>query len=297
MKNYVLLCGTILCHFILFNNIALATENIGILENPSPQDVVVAGNYYIHTATLDKPVFDKIVIFAANINGTTPDTPVLYYNPYLTTLLDESHLQLLHNLQQKGIKVELSYLGNHQNAGWSCRMQDSTIENLANAMVNDVVKYGLDGINVDDEYSYCNGDVPSFYNILAAIKQNPKFAGKTLTKDLIFWADAQYFVEPYNIAHVLDQGYSMQYGATNVQQLLDPYVQLGMLPSALYFGVVATDNTDDVYSKTSQVVADNYAGVMIFAITSDPNVDTLLYKAIAQAEYGTSATIISQVVK
>ena len=290
MKNYFLLCGTILCHFILFNNSALATENIGFLGNPSPQDVVDAGNYYIHTPTLDKPVFDKVVIFAANINGDTPDTPVLYYNQYLTTLLNDSNLQLLHNLQQKGIKVEMAYLGNHENAGWSCRMQDSTIETLANAMVDDVVKYGLDGINVDDEYSLCGGDVSSFYNILAAIKHNPKFAGKTLTKDL--WADTQYFVKPYNIADVLDQGYGMDYGASNVNAELSTYVKLGMLPSALYFGIEAYDNPGDVSSFTSQVISDNYAGLMIFGIHSDKTVEIPLYTAIAQAEYGKSATIV-----
>src|SRR5688572_29749516 len=128
---------------------AADARNVVFLNNPSPQDVSNVGRFIVKGT--GKPFFSDLVLFAANINGSTPNTPVLFYNSQMSTILD-NNIAIVRALQQKGIKVQISYLGNHQNAGWSCNMSASAAAQLGNAMVAEVVRYGLDGINVDDEY-------------------------------------------------------------------------------------------------------------------------------------------------
>ena len=64
-------------------------------------------------------VFDIAVIFAANINyNTSTDSAYLYYNPQVQSVLSNVATQV-RPLQAKGIKVELSILGNHEGAGFA----------------------------------------------------------------------------------------------------------------------------------------------------------------------------------
>ena len=90
------------------------------------------------------PLFDMVSIFAANINGTEPDQPVIYFNPRVDELLNNTNQVSI--LQNKGIKVLLTLLGNHQNAGWACMTDERAIQAFANNVVETVVKYKLDGI-------------------------------------------------------------------------------------------------------------------------------------------------------
>src|SRR5687768_14191887 len=69
--------------------------------------------------------FQIASIFAANINGNDPNSPFIYLNPQVTSTLSSSQVQHLH---RKGIKVLVTLLGNHQNAGWAC-MTDASAAN------------------------------------------------------------------------------------------------------------------------------------------------------------------------
>ena len=98
-------------------------------------------------------VFDIGVIFAANINyDTSKKSAYLYFNPNVQRVLDNVATQV-RPLQAKGIKVTLSILGNHQGAGFANFPSKATAEAFAKQLSDAVTKYGLDGIDFDDEYT------------------------------------------------------------------------------------------------------------------------------------------------
>lgn len=268
-----------------------SAQNIVFLDNPSPQDVQNIGKYVFDDNK--KPFFNEVVLFAANINGSDANSPSLYYNNYFTEILD-NNISVVRDLQQKGIKVQLSYLGNHQNAGWSCNMSPDAARKLADNMVGDVSKYGLDGINIDDEWSNCSGNTQAFYNVVQAIKNNPQFANKKLSKSL--WADSSFFHGETNVASLLDEGYEMTY-AGDVNNLM-PYVGFGMSKSNLYLGLSPDKQPQsNVNTIASNVINGGYAGVMIWAANfylSNPNNATKYYSQIAHSEYGKNVNVIYQ---
>jgi hypothetical protein len=123
-------------------------------------------------------VFDVAVIFAANINydaGTKAGT--LYFNPNVQSVLDNAATQI-RPLQQKGIKVVLSVLGNHQGAGFANFPSQQTASTFAKQLSDTVTKYGLDGIDFDDEYAdYGNNgtgqpNASSFVYLVSALRAN-----------------------------------------------------------------------------------------------------------------------------
>ncbi|QWP76979.1 hypothetical protein J5226_00790 [Lysobacter sp. K5869] len=264
-----------------------SARNVVFLNNPSPQDVKDIGHYVVKST--GKPFFSDLVLFAANINGSTPNTPVLYYNTEMSAILKDN-IDAVRQLQNSGIKVQISYLGNHQNAGWSCNMTSKTATKLANAMVADVVKYGLDGISVDDEYSTCSGSASSFYAVLKAIRANTYFTGKTLSKAL--WSDSSYFKAPYNAANQLTEGYEMTYGGS--VSYLTPYVGYGMAKSNLFLGISPEFSSASQAGTIAKNVADGgYQGVMIWAPNAflDTTAAAQYYTAIVKSQAGSTETV------
>lgn len=266
---------------------AADARNVVFLNNPSPQDVSNVGRFIVKGT--GKPFFSDLVLFAANINGSTPNTPVLFYNSQMSTILD-NNIAIVRALQQKGIKVQISYLGNHQNAGWSCNMSASAAAQLGNAMVAEVVRYGLDGINVDDEYSTCSGNASAFYSVLSAIRGNSGFSGKTLSKAL--WSDSQYFSAPYNAATKLTEGYEMTYGGS--VSYLTPYVGYGMLKSNLLLGI-SPEFSSATQARTiaANVASGGYQGVMIWAPNAflSTSAAASYYTQIIKAQAGSTASV------
>lgn len=92
--------------------------------------------------------FDVAIIFAANINSDG-DAATLHLNDQVTATLENADTQI-RPLQDKGIKVTLSLLGNHQAAAF------------ADQVAAVVAQYGLDGVDIDDEWvSYGSNGVPA----------------------------------------------------------------------------------------------------------------------------------------
>lgn len=95
--------------------------------------------------------FDVAIIFAANINWNGSKA-VLYNNDKVQATLDAAATQIK-PLQAKGIKVSLSILGNHQGAGIANFPSQAAAQDFASQVAATVTKYGLDGVDLDDEYS------------------------------------------------------------------------------------------------------------------------------------------------
>lgn len=109
-----------------------------------------AGEYTLKNS--GKPLADIVTIFAANINYNRETGRV-----YINSNENISHIlanreKYIKPLQDKGIKVTLSILGNHDGSGVA-NLSESTAKEFARELKATVDAYGLDGIEFDDEYS------------------------------------------------------------------------------------------------------------------------------------------------
>lgn len=95
--------------------------------------------------------FDVAIIFAANINSEDGKA-VLVKNENVQRTLDQAATQI-RPLQAKGIKVSLSVLGNHQGVGLANFTSKAAARDFAAQVAATVEQYGLDGVDLDDEYS------------------------------------------------------------------------------------------------------------------------------------------------
>ena len=123
-------------------------KNIVYIEvnNENPLN---AGEY---TLGEDKaPFFDIVSIFAANINLDKDGSPYISLNDQTAFVLQNAD-KIIRPLQEKGIKVHLSILGNHDDAGMRS-LSDAGAKAFAKELKAYADIYGLDGFDFDDEYS------------------------------------------------------------------------------------------------------------------------------------------------
>lgn len=104
-----------------------------------------------------KSFIDIVNIFAANINYDSKNhRPYVSCNPNVQHILDHRD-EFIKPLQDKGIRVCLSILGNHDEAGIG-GLTDAMAIDFANELKAYVDAYGLDGVDFDDEWSDYNPD-------------------------------------------------------------------------------------------------------------------------------------------
>ena len=110
-----------------------------------------AGSYTLQNS--NKQLFDVAIIFAANINyDVSKSRAYISNNNNVTKVLNDVNTYVK-PLQQKGIKVLLDILGNHQGAGISNFPNREAAKDFALQVANTVYTYGLDGVDLDDEYA------------------------------------------------------------------------------------------------------------------------------------------------
>lgn len=126
-------------------------KNIVYIEvnNENPLN---AGEYMMG----DQPFFDIVSIFAANINLDKDGAPYIFCNEQVTYVLHNAD-KIIRPLQEKGIKVHLSILGNHDDAGMRSLTEEGA-KTFAKELKAYADIYGLDGFDFDDEYSSYAGE-------------------------------------------------------------------------------------------------------------------------------------------
>lgn len=213
-----------------------------------------------------KPYFDMVSIFAANLAGTDPDKASVFLNPNVDRVLNQT--TQVRDMQAKGIKVLLSVLGNHENAGWSCTTTAAGAQGLAAALAELVQRHGLDGVDIDDEYSRCAANDSSMGQIAAALRREPRFKGKLLTKAL--WRDANVFrpAAP-RLGELLDYGWEMTYGPPNAQMRLGPYPALGLPKERLGMGVNLDKGPEAAAQQAASARQFGAGGMMAFDLRSN----------------------------
>lgn len=99
-----------------------------------------------------KPFFDIVVLFAANIKYKSETGRAhVYFNAQQQFLMD-NYDQYIRPLQKRGMKVLLGILPDHDRAGVT-QLADDTARDFANEVRAVCEIYGLDGVNLDDEYN------------------------------------------------------------------------------------------------------------------------------------------------
>lgn len=112
-----------------------------------------------------KQFFDMVVLFSANINYNAQTGRVyISRNDNVQALLD-NRAKYLKPLQERGIKVILGILGNHDISGIST-LDPTLAKEFAKEVKQVCDAYELDGVMLDDEYTDYNaaasGTIPGF---------------------------------------------------------------------------------------------------------------------------------------
>ena len=113
------------------------------------ENILNAGEYTMENSK--KPFFDIVNVFAANIRLNEEGKPYVHCNPQVTFVLENAD-KLIRPLQQKGIKVHLTILGDHTPAGMRS-LGDEAAKDFVKELKSYVDIYGFDGISFDDEWS------------------------------------------------------------------------------------------------------------------------------------------------
>jgi hypothetical protein len=230
--------------------------------------------------------FDIAIIFAANINydGTQAQ---LYFNPQVQQTLTDAATEI-QPLQAKGIKVELSILGNHEGAGISNFTTQAAAAAFAQQLTNAVSQYGLDGIDLDDEYAdYGTNGTPQTNNqsagwLISALRAD--MPNKLITLYDIGPAATAIASAPTSIGSQLNYAWNPYYGTYSVPDVP------GLTAAQLSPAAVDIQNT-------SQATADSLAresnrnGYGAFMTYNLPNGDDSAYvSSLTQALYGQTAS-------
>src|ERR1700741_1838497 len=214
-------------------------------------------NVGCYTLQDGRQFFDFGSIFAANINTGTDGGAVLYFNPQTAAALDSG---VVAQMQALGITVLLTVLGNHENAGWSCFTDQSVAQAFVDQLAAAVEKYGLDGIDIDDEYSACTTNLTSLAMVTTLMKQT--MPGKIISKAL--FQDIRYLTPSWQgntLAGNLTYGWGMSSRSPDSAARLQPYVDAGMQKSALAIGV--SPQYGDGGPAATFVKENEYGGVML----------------------------------
>ncbi|WP_138429825.1 EndoS/ChiA family endoglycosidase [Fodinibius saliphilus] len=235
------------------------------------------------------PAIDVVCIFAGNL--------VLNKRPYLKAHNDPSAknpfnaniMEILSNgsvqkLQKKGITVLLTILGGHHKGGWSNFKTESAAADFATYLKTEVVdKYGLDGIDIDDEYSNPNLRIPNSL-VTVTTKMKELMPDKIISKAL--FRDTEYFKPKYKgktLADTLTYGWEMSYGISP-EYRLPKYVKLGMVKHKLSLGFVANRPSRNPVQDVKWLKKNGYEGIMIYNFFNPQN--TKLMGKLVNTLYG-----------
>ena len=197
-------------------------------------------------------VFDIGVIFAANINyDTAAKSAYLYFNPNVQNVLGNVSTQV-RPLQAKGIKVMLSVLGNHQGAGFANFPSRQAAAAFAKQLSDTVTKYGLDGIDFDDEYSeYGNNgtgqpNAGSFVHLVTALRA--AMPTKLISLYNIGPSASRLSYGGTDITSKFNYAWNPYYGTWGVPNIALP--KSGLSPAAVQIAATSTSTAASLAQRT-----------------------------------------------
>lgn len=253
----------------------ISTIYISPTDNSQFQDI---GCYVLPDGT---PAIDVACLFAGNYATNT--VPMLRKNnndpptqdPLNANIQDVLSAGLVQTLQAKGITVLLTIMNAHTDTGWSEFTDQTTAQAFANYLNSDVVTpYGLDGIDIDDEYSDGTPNDTSLPMVTTLMKQT--MPDKLITKAL--WADSSVFQSNWNghtLASNLAYGWQMSYYGGDASSRLGPYLNWGMTYNQLSLGFSAETRFQGSWStvgpESQTTISQGYAGCMMYDYQNQPD--------------------------
>lgn len=221
------------------------------------------------------PQVAVVPLFAAGFQGTPQD----FKPPYLG--INSSTLQALQGgeaaaLQRRGIKVVLSVTGDGNvpnGIGWSSIPVEQNAPFARWVRTEVLEKYGLDGIDIDDEFSQAPGQPGQLVATVRALRA--EMPDKLITKAL--WQDSEAF-KGTDLGQLLDFGCTMAYGYNfeELKNLALQYAEFGLPLEKLCVGVQAGPAAQqwmtslETTRQVAQWVKQNgLLGVMLFSYSQD----------------------------
>ena len=237
-----------------------------------------------YTLSDGSPVFDVAVIFAANINYDGANA-YLYFNPQVQSVLDNA-ATTIRPLQQKGIKVVLSILGNHEGAGFANFPSQQAASAFAGQLSDAVARYGLDGIDLDDEYADygTNGtgqpNDSSFVYLVSALRDD--LPDKLLTFYFIGPSAARLTYGGVDAGAKFDYSWNAYYGTWSVPAVSLPKERLS--PAAIEINGTPSGTAQ---SLAHQTVAEGYGVFLTYNLGGGDQHDYL--SSFTRELYGSDA--------
>ncbi|MFJ8751628.1 endo-beta-N-acetylglucosaminidase H [Streptomyces sp. NPDC102441] len=230
--------------------------------------------------------FDVAVIFAANINyDTGTKAAYLSFNENVQRVLDNAATEI-RPLQQKGIKVVLSVLGNHQGAGFANFPSEQAASAFATQLSDTVAEYGLDGVDFDDEYAGygTNGtgqpNDSSFVHLVTALRAN--MPDKIISLYNIGPAASRLSYGGVDVSSKFDYAWNPYYGTWQVPGMALPKSKLS--PAAVEIGRTSQSTAADLARRT---VSEGYGVYLTYNLDgADRSADV---SAFTRELYGSDA--------
>lgn len=230
-----------------------------------------------------KPLVDCVILFAANINYNAEEGRVYINNNENVQALLDNREHYLKPLQDRGMKVILGILGNHDCAGIA-NLSDETARDFAQEVKAMCDTYHLDGIFVDDEYSkYETPPPPGFVIPSSAAAARMCYEVKKAQPER--WVIAYVYHTTSSLPSVIDletgeeiaSGKFVDYalhdygGSSDLSDNFPgmPKMNMGLYSQEFAKGSVAYD------SQLKKIRENGYGSHMIFAM--DPNRDNFNY--------------------
>ena len=240
-------------------------------------------NMGCYTLSTGGKVVNVATIFAANINYLNENhalSPVVALNPQVDYLLTQT--AYVKNLQAEGIKVTMSLLNNHDYSGWSQFHSQAEADSFALSVKNAVTEFGLDGIEIDDEYADSTGSQTSIPMAVRAIRN--------LLPNIIigYYLYSDDGVDPGTVlAYKYSDGTTFSslitYAIGNFGDPLSEYTS-SIAKTKLFY----ESSSSTITVNADSAKKDGYGGVMLFSANGS---SLSAFQSVAKAYFGSKVTV------
>ncbi|MCX4333619.1 MAG: glycosyl hydrolase family 18 protein [Bacteroidales bacterium] len=244
-----------------------------------------AGDYYFEDGN-NETFIDILELFASNIRKETVGgvtRPTLFLNDKLANILENGGVdKYVRPLQDMGIKVLLTNLGDHQGIGLA-NMSDTQADQFATILAAVVKHYGLDGIGFDDEYAdypWIGGTNKTSYSRIITKLHELMPSDKLIT--VFDWGNTNTINAA--AAACIDYAYHGYFGSYMTSTNITGLPKSKWSPLSLNLG--NNNPTSTVQNYASQAKNGGYGAMMCFNLRTRNDRDPLpVFQAISNGAY------------
>ncbi len=231
-----------------------------------------------------KYFFDQVILFSGNINYNSETQEVYNYNNENITQCLQYKEKYLEPLQQKGMKVILGILGNHDRADMTM-LNDEACRAFAQELKAVLDAYNLDGVFFDDEYSAGDGSLPGFvhYNNWSRLAYECKRAMPDKLVEAYIYGGTRSAseVDGHQPGEFVDYGIHDYGGTSDLSSNFPGMPKTGMILAS----IECARGYGSSAATYESIRTNGYGGTMVFALAPSRTPMTVL-NTVANAFYG-----------